>query len=88
MMELWHDVCSCGWERGEEEIARCGGAVGGGTYCSYEDMVHNWVAICAGGIGGEVVAVGSGVGYCRILWVKEGVWGGATGRGRRTRFIS
>ena len=30
MMELWHDVCSCGWEVGEEDIAQRGGAVGGG----------------------------------------------------------
>ena len=30
MMELWHDVGGCGWYGVEEEIARRGGAVGGG----------------------------------------------------------
>ena len=24
MMELWNDVCGCGWEIGEEEVARRG----------------------------------------------------------------
>ena len=24
MMELWHDVCGCGWEGGEEDIIREG----------------------------------------------------------------
>ena len=86
MMELWHDVCGFGWERGEEEIVPRGGAVGGGTYCAYKDLVRDWVDIRAGGIGGKVVAAGSDVGYCRILWGKEGVWGRATGRGRRTIF--
>ena len=31
MMELWHDVGGCGWYGVEEEIARRGGAVGGGA---------------------------------------------------------
>ena len=62
--------------------------MGGGTCCSYEDLVHAWVDIRAGGIGGEVVAAGAGVGYCGILWGKEGFCGGATGRGRRTIFSS
>ena len=88
MMELWHDVGGCGWEGGEEEIAQHGGAVGGGTCCSYKDLVRAWVDIRAGGIGGEVVAAGAGVGYFGILWGKEGVWGGDTDRGRRTRFRS
>ena len=39
-------------------------------------------------LGGEVVAAGAGVGYCGILWEKEGVWGGDTGRGRLTIFSS
>ena len=59
---------------------------GGGTFCAYKELVHTWVDIHAGGIGGKVVAAGADVGYCGILWVKEGVWGGATGRGRRTIF--
>ena len=67
MMELWHDVCGCGWERVEEEISRRGGAVRGTTCCAYEDLVRAWVDICAGGIGGKVVAAGAGVGYCGIL---------------------
>ena len=86
MMELWHDVCGCGWERGEEEIARRRGAVGEGTYYSYKDLVRAWVDICAGRIEGEVVAAGACVGYCRVLWGKEGGWGRATGMGRRTIF--
>ena len=61
---------------------------GWGTCCSYNDLVRAWVDICSGGIGGEVVAAGAGVGYCGILWGKEGFWGGATGRGRQTRFSS
>ena len=32
------------------------------------------------------MAAGAGVGYCGILWGKEGVWGQATGRGRQTIF--
>ena len=87
MMELWHDMRGCGWERGEEEIAQHGGAVGGGTCCSYKDLVRAWVDICAGGVGGEVVAAGASVGYCGILWGKEGVWGRYTGRVQQTRFI-
>ena len=59
---------------------------GGGTCYSYEDLVRAWVDILAGGIGGEVVAAGAGVGYYGILWGNEGVWGGATGRGRRNIF--
>ena len=47
-----------------------------------------WVDIHAEGVGGEVVAAGAGVGYCGILWEKEGVWGGDTGRGRLTIFSS
>ena len=86
MMELWYNVCGCGWERREEETARRGGAVGGSTCCAYEDLVHTWVEIRAGGIGGKVVAAGVSVGYCGILWGKEGVWGGASSRGRRTIF--
>ena len=78
----------CGWEGGEEDIAQRGGAVGGGTCCSYKDLVCAWVVICAGGVGGEVVAAGAGVGYCGIFWGEEGGWGGATVRGSRTIFSS
>ena len=53
MMELWYDVCHCGWERGEEDIEQRGGAVGGSTFCAYEDLKRAWVGICAGGIGGN-----------------------------------
>ena len=67
-MELWHDVGGCGWEGGEEEIARHGGEVGGSTCCSYKDLMHAWVGIHAGGVGGEVLAAGAGVEYCGILW--------------------
>ena len=87
-MELWHDLGGYSWEGGEKEILRCRGAVGRATYCSYKDLVRSWADICAEGVGGEVVAAGAGVGYCGILLGKEGVWGGATGRGRRTRFSS
>ena len=59
---------------------------GGGTCYAYEDLVRAWVDIRAGGFGGKAVAAGVGVGYCGILWVKEEVWGGATGRGRQTVF--
>ena len=59
---------------------------GGGTCCDYEDLVRDWVDIHTGGVGGKVVASGAGVGYCIILWGKEGVWGGATGRVRRNIF--
>ena len=85
-MELWHDVCGCGWERGEEEIAQHRGVVGGGTCCVYKDLVRAWVDTRAGVVGGKVVAAGAGVGYCGIIWGKEGVWGGDTGRGRQTIF--
>ena len=47
-----------------------------------------WVDICAGGVGGEVVAADTGVGYCGILWGKEGFWDRDTGRLRQTRFGS
>ena len=67
MMELWHDVCICGWERGEEEISQRVGAEEGATYCAYKDLVRAWVEICAGNIGGKVVAAGAGVSYCGIL---------------------
>ena len=50
--------------------------------------MHAWDEIRAGDVGGEVVAAGAGVGYCGILWGKEGVWGRATVRGRTTRFSS
>ena len=60
--------------------------MGGGTFCAYEDRVRAWVDIHAGGGGGKVLAAGVGVGYCVILWGKEGVWGGDTGRGRKTIF--
>ena len=46
-----------------------------------------WVGILTGGIGSKVVTAGARVGYCGILWGKEEVWGGATGKGRRTIFI-
>ena len=35
---------------------------GGGTCCAYKDLVHAWVDICAGDIGGKIVASGAGVG--------------------------
>ena len=60
--------------------------MGGATCCAYEALVLAWVDICAGVVGGKVLTAGTGVGYCRILGGKEGVWGGATGRGRRTIF--
>ena len=60
----------------------------GGTCCSYEDLVRAWVDICAGVVWGEVVASGTGVRYCGILWGKEGVWDRDTCRGRKTRFRS
>ena len=60
--------------------------MGEGTCYAYEDLLCSWVDIWAGGIGGKVVDAGAGVGYCKILWVKEGVWDRATGRGRRTIF--
>ena len=63
---------------------RSGG--GGSTCCAYKDLMRTWVDILAGGIWGKVVASGAGVGYCGILWGEEGVWGGATGRGRQTIF--
>ena len=88
MMELWHDVCGCGWEGGEEEITQRRGAVEGASCCSYKDLVRAWVDICAGVIGGEVVDAGDSVGYCGILWGDEGVWGGSTGRGMINRFSS
>ena len=88
MIEMWHDLCGYGWDRGEEEIARRRGAVGEGTYYSYKDLVRAWVDICAGGVGGEVVAAGVGAGYYGILWRKEGFWEGITGRRRRTGFSS
>ena len=47
-----------------------------------------WVNIRAGGVWGEVVASGAGVGYFGILWGKEGVWEGLTGSRRRTGFSS
>ena len=87
-MELWHDVGGSSWEVGEEEIERHGGAVWRVTCCYNEDLERAWVDIRSGGVGGEAVAADAGVGYCGILWGKEGVWGGATGRGRRTRFRS
>ena len=61
---------------------------GGGPCCSYKDLVCAWVDICAGGVGGEVVAADTGVGYCGILWGKEGFWDRDTGRLRQTRFGS
>ena len=88
MMELWHDMGGSCWEVGEEEIARSGGSVGRATCCYDKDLERAWVDIHAGGVEGEVVAAGASVGYCGIFWGKEGVWGGATGRGRRTRFSS
>ena len=48
--------------------------------------MHAWVDIRSGDVGGEAVAAGAGVVYCVIIWVKEEVGVGATGRGRRTRF--
>ena len=74
---------------GREERRRLNDAEerwGGGTCCAYEELMRVWVEICTGGIGGKVVAAGTGVGYYRILWRNEKVWGGATGRGRRTIF--
>ena len=59
---------------------------GGGSCCAYKYLMRARVDIRAGGIGGKVVAAGDGVGYCRILWGKEGVCGRATGRGRQTLF--
>ena len=56
------------------------------TFCAYKDLVCAWVGIRAGGIAAKVVASGAGVGYCGILWGKEGFLGGATGRERRTVF--
>ena len=88
MMKLWHDVGVSCWEGGEEEILRRVGAVGRATFCSEKGLECAWVDIHAGGVVGEVVAVGSVVGYCGILLGKEGVWGRATGRGRRNRSIS
>ena len=38
--------------------------------------MRTWVDICAGGIGGKVVASGAGVGYCGILWGKGGFGAG------------
>ena len=38
--------------------------MGGATCCSYKDLVREWVDIRAGGIRGDVVAAGAGVGYC------------------------
>ena len=52
------------------------------TCCYNEDLERAWVDIHSGGVGGEAVAADAGVGYCGILWGKEGVWGGATGMGR------
>ena len=86
MMELWHDVGDCSWEVGEKDISRHGGVVGGGTCFSYEDLVRTWVDIRTRDVGGDYVVNGVGVGYFVILWGKEGVCGGAAGRGRRTRF--
>ena len=86
MMELWHDVCGRVLEGGEGEIAQRGGTVGGDTCGSFEDLVRAWFDIHAGVTGGEVVAAGVSVGYCRILWGKEGFLGRSTGRGRQTTF--
>ena len=47
--------------------------MGGGTCCAYKDLVRDWVDIRAGGIGGEFVAAGAGVGYGGILGGMEGV---------------
>ena len=55
---------------------------------SDKDLERAWDDISAWDVRGEVVAAGAGVSYCGILWEKEGVWGGATGRGRKTIFRS
>ena len=62
--------------------------MGRATCCTDKDMERAWVDIWEWGVGDEVVAAGAGVGYFRILWGKEEVWRGATGRGRQTIFIS
>ena len=68
MMELWNDVEGSCWEGGYKEIARRRGAVDRATFCSDKDLERACVDIRAGGVGGEVVAAGAGVGYCGILW--------------------
>ena len=60
--------------------------MGRATRCYDEDLERSRVDICAWGIWGELVDSGAGVGYSGVLWGKEGGWGGATGRGRRTIF--
>ena len=88
MMELGHDVGSDCWKEGEEEIALYRGKVGRSTCCSDKNLERACADVCAWGFGSEVVSAGAGVGYCGILWWNGRVWGGATGKGRKTIFSS
>ena len=88
IMELWHNMGSCGWEGGKADIERRRGVMGRATCSSFKELVRTWVEIFAGDVVGELVDAGASIGYCGILGGKEGVWGGDTGRGSRTRFRS
>ena len=62
--------------------------MGRSTCCSKEDLERAWVDVSAWVFGSEVVVAGARISYCGILWWNGRVWGGATGRGGRTRFSS